>query len=52
MYIEITKDSEVNLMGMDLSEAKHLASMIRSACLMERRAFNKVLGQLEKEAGV
>ena len=49
MYVEITKDFEVNLMGMDFEEACMLASMIRGAGLEERRTFNGVLQQISRE---
>lgn len=39
-------------MDMNVIEAEALASMIRGAGLEERRTFNNVLKQLEKEAGV
>ncbi len=47
MYVEMTKDLEVNLMGMTWEEASALAHMIKGAGLEERRTFNKILRQLE-----
>lgn len=48
MYVEITRNLEVNLMGMDFIEAEELRKMIRGAGLEQRRTFNRVLQQLEK----
>ena len=48
MYVEITKDLEVNLMGMDWGEAVSLITMIEGAGLKERRIFNGVLQQLKQ----
>ena len=45
----MTKDLEVNLMGMTPEEACQLATMIRGAGLVERRTFNTVLRQLHEE---
>ena len=52
MYIDVDSCGFVSLMQMNTEESEALASMIRSAGLSERRTFNKVLQQLEKEAGV
>lgn len=49
MYVEITSECEVNLMGMCYEEACLLASMIRGAGLEERRTFNGVLQELRRE---
>ena len=46
MYVEMTKDLEVNLMGMSIDEAVSLKTMIEGAWLQERRTFNDVLRQL------
>lgn len=48
MYVEMTKDLEVNLMGMSIEEAVSLQHMIEGAGLEERRTFNDVLRQLKK----
>ena len=48
MYVEMTKDHEVNLMGMSIEEAVALQQMIEWACLPERRVFNGVLQQLKQ----
>ena len=42
----------VSLMQMNMAETEALATMIRGAGLSERRTFDNVLQQLEKEAGV
>lgn len=47
MYVEMTRQLEVNLMAMTWEEAVGLAEMIRGAGLQERRMFNGVLRQLE-----
>ncbi len=47
MYVEMTKDLEVNLMGMSWEEAVALQQMIEGAGLKERRMFNGVLQQLK-----
>lgn len=47
MYVEMTKDLEVNLMGMSCEEAVALLRMIEGAGLQERRMFNGVLQQLK-----
>ncbi len=52
MYIDVDSCGFVSLMNMDTAEATALASMIRGAGLEERRRYNSVLQQLEKEAGV
>lgn len=52
MYIDVDSCGFVSLMIMNKAEAAALASMIRGAGLEERRCFNNVLQQLEKEAGV
>ena len=52
MYIDVDSCGFVSLMQMNMEEAAALASMIRGAGLIERRTFNGVLKQLEKEAGV
>lgn len=49
MKVEITKDFEVRLVGMDFEQACHLASMIQGANLEERRLFHDVLRQLQEE---
>ena len=51
MYVEMTKDLEVNLMGMSLEEAVALLRMIEGAGLQERRIFNGVLQQLKHTCG-
>ena len=48
MYVEMTKDLEVNLMGMSWEEAIALHNMIEGAGLRERRLFNDVLQQLKQ----
>lgn len=48
MYVEMTKDFEVNLMGMTWEEAVQLKNMIEGAGLNERRTFNGVLKQLKQ----
>ena len=48
MYVELTKDLEVNLMGMSIDEAVALKEMIEGAGLEERRTFNNVLQQLKQ----
>ncbi|MBR1558034.1 MAG: hypothetical protein IJ647_09800 [Prevotella sp.] len=48
MYVETTKDLEVNLMGMTIKEACSLKTMIEGAGLEERRIFNGVLQQLKQ----
>lgn len=48
MYIEMTRDLEVNLMGMSIEEAVGLQKMIEGASLQERRMFNGVLRQLKQ----
>lgn len=48
MYVELTKDLEVNLMGMTIDEATGLQKMIEGASLPERRVFNGVLQQLKQ----
>lgn len=48
MYLEMTKDLEVNLMGMTWEEAVQLMTMIEGAVLEERRTFNGVLRQLKQ----
>jgi hypothetical protein len=48
MYVEMTKDLEVNLMGMSWEEAVALQQMIEGAGLQERRMFNGVLQQLKQ----
>ena len=48
MYVEMTKDLEVNLMGMSCKEAVALIQMIEGAGLQERRMFNGVLQQLKQ----
>lgn len=52
MYVNVDSCGFVTLAQMNTAEAKALASMIRGAGLEERRCFNSVLHQLEKEAGV
>lgn len=51
MYIDIDGCGRVSLMEMDAREASALAKMIRGACLEERRTFNRILKELEKETG-
>ena len=48
MYVDVTRDHEVNLMGMTQVEAAGLAAMIECANLPERRTFNHVLRQLKQ----
>ena len=48
MYVEITRNLEVNLMETTFEEAVALKRMIEGASLEERRKFNRVLQQLEK----
>jgi len=48
MYVEMTKDLEVNLMGMSWEEAIALLRMIEGARLQERRMFDGVLQQLKQ----
>lgn len=48
MYVEMTKDLDVNLMGMSWEEAVALQRMIEGAGLQERRMFNGVLQQLKQ----
>ena len=48
MYVEMTKDLDVNLMGMSWEEAVALQQMIEGAGLQERRMFNGVLQQLKQ----
>lgn len=48
MYVEMTKDLEVNLMGMSWEEAVALKEMIEGAALEHRRTFNGVLRQLNQ----
>ncbi len=52
MYIDIDSCGFVTLAQMNTAEAEALATMIRGAGMEERRCFNNVLQQLEKEAGV
>lgn len=51
MYVEMTKDLEVNLMAMDWEEAVSLQQMIEGAALEHRRRFNGVLQQLKQPFG-
>ena len=51
MYVEMTKDLEVNLMGMSWEEAVALKTMIEGSGLRERRIFNGVLQQLNLPIG-
>lgn len=48
MYVETTYGLEVNLMGMDFTEAVALQHMIEGASLEERRLFNGVSRQLKE----
>ena len=48
MYVEMTRELEVNLMGMSIEEALALKAMIEGAGLEERRTFNDVLRQLKQ----
>lgn len=48
MYVEMTRDLELNLMGMSWEEAVSLVNMIENAGLEERRTFNGVLQQLKQ----
>lgn len=48
MYVEMTRDLEVNLMGMSWEEAVALQTMIDGTGLEERRTFNGVLQQLKQ----
>ena len=48
MYVEMTKDLKVNLMGMSREEAVALQRMIEGSGLCERRIFNGVLHQLKQ----
>ena len=52
MYVDITSDGQVNLMGMTQEEAAGLAAMIEGANLPERRTFNHVLRQLRDDTRV
>lgn len=52
MYVDVDSCGFVSLMQMNSAETEALASMIRGAGLEERRTFDSVLRQLEKEAGV
>ena len=47
MYVEVTKDLEVNLMGMTFEQAMDLRNMIKGAGFPERRTFGPILRQLE-----
>ena len=47
MYVDVTKDNEVNLMAMTIEDAICLKKMIEGAGLQERREFNGVLRQLK-----
>ena len=47
MKVEITRNLEVNLMGMSFEEAVALQTMIERAGLEHRRVFNDVLRQLK-----
>ena len=51
MYVEMTRDLEVNLMGMTMEEAVGLQRMIEGAPLPERRMFGAVLRQLKQPLG-
>ncbi len=46
MYVEITRELEVNLMAMSIEEACALAAIIENAGTEERRIFNQALKQL------
>lgn len=48
MYVEMTKDLEVNLMAMTMEEAVALQQMIEGAALEQRRMFNGILRQLKQ----
>jgi len=48
MYVEMTRNLEVNLMGMSWEEAVALQHAIEGAGLEERRTFNDVLRQLKQ----
>lgn len=48
MYVEMTRDLEVNLMGMTWEEAVDLQHMIEGAGLEQRRTFSRVLQQLKQ----
>lgn len=48
MYVEMTRDLEVNLMGMSFEEAVALKRMIEGAAAAARRTFNGVLQQLKQ----
>ena len=52
MYVDVTRDGQVNLMGMKLEEAAGLAAMIEGANLPERRTFNHVLRQLRDNSRI
>lgn len=47
MKVEITRNLEVNLLGMSFEEATALQTMIEQAGLEQRRVFNDVLRQLK-----
>lgn len=48
MYVEMTKNLKVNLMGMSWEEAVALQRIIEDSGLCERRIFNGVLQQLKQ----
>lgn len=48
MYVEMTRDLEVNLMGMTVEEAAGLQRMIEGASLEERRQFNRIPRKLKQ----
>lgn len=47
MKVEITRNLEVNLLGMSFEEATALQTMIEQAGLGQRRVFHDVLRQLK-----
>ncbi len=47
MKVKITRNLEVNLMGMSFEEATALQTMIERAGLEQRRVFHDVLRQLK-----
>lgn len=42
------ENGEYSLFGMTEDELRSMLAMIKSACLEERRVFNRVKGQIEK----
>lgn len=46
MYVDVTREGQVNLMGMSAMDAHDLMCMIKGSDLTHRRTFNSVLQQL------